>query len=75
MSSLLADMDKLLSANNRFLLGHWLADAKSWATDNAESKLLEYNARNQITLWGPDGEVGLCERKNNNSNLETLKNW
>ncbi|XP_012945530.1 alpha-N-acetylglucosaminidase [Aplysia californica] len=57
MSGLLADMDHVLSANDRFLVGGWIADAKSWATDADETKLLEYNARNQITLWGPDGEI------------------
>ncbi|XP_059151841.1 alpha-N-acetylglucosaminidase-like isoform X1 [Physella acuta] len=54
---LLADLDHLLSANERFLLGTWIADARSWATDADESKLYEYNARNQITLWGPNGEI------------------
>ncbi|XP_059151903.1 LOW QUALITY PROTEIN: alpha-N-acetylglucosaminidase-like [Physella acuta] len=54
---LLADLDHLLSANERFLLGTWIADARSWATDADESKLYEYNARNQITLWGPTAQI------------------
>ena len=54
---LLADMDRLLGANERFLVGSWIDDAKSWGTDAGEKKLLEYNARVQITLWGPDGEI------------------
>ena len=29
------------------------------ATTDAESRLYEFNARNQITLWGPDGDI-LC---------------
>ena len=41
----------------RFLLGSWLEAAKSRATNIKESKQYEYNARTQITLWGPNGEV------------------
>ena len=29
--------------------------SKALATNDAESRLYEFNARNQITLWGPDG--------------------
>ena len=29
--------------------------SKALATTDAESRLYEFNARNQITLWGPDG--------------------
>ena len=29
--------------------------SKALATSDAESRLYEFNARNQITLWGPDG--------------------
>jgi len=54
---LLVDMDRLLGANERFLVGRWINDAKSWGTDAEEKKLLEYNARIQITLWGPEGEI------------------
>nr|KAG5689260.1 hypothetical protein BaRGS_006380 [Batillaria attramentaria] len=57
MVELLLDMDKLLASDRHFLLGNWLQDAVAWATDMAERWLLIYNARNQITLWGPDGEI------------------
>lgn len=57
MSDLLADMDHLLNANDRFLVGRWISEATSWATDDKEKRLLEMNARNQITLWGPNGEI------------------
>ncbi|BFY99944.1 hypothetical protein BsWGS_02985 [Bradybaena similaris] len=57
LTNLLADLDHLLSSNDRFLVGRWIADAKSWGTDANETALLEYNARNQITLWGPNGEI------------------
>jgi alpha-N-acetylglucosaminidase len=49
----LRDMDALLGTRREFLLGAWLSDAKRWANSDAERKLYEWNARNQITLWGP----------------------
>jgi alpha-N-acetylglucosaminidase len=51
--ALISDTDTLLSTRREFLLGRWLADAKGWATNEEESRLYEWNARNQITLWGP----------------------
>ncbi|XP_025109026.1 alpha-N-acetylglucosaminidase-like isoform X2 [Pomacea canaliculata] len=57
MVELLMDMDTLLASDKHFLLGRWLADAASWGTDMAEKFLMLYNARNQITLWGPSGEI------------------
>lgn len=54
---LFTDMDTILSSNQYFLLGHWLNSAKALATNAQESKLYEYNARNQITLWGPRGNI------------------
>lgn len=57
LHELLSDLNHLLCSNERFLVGLWIEDAKSWATDSTEKKLLEYNARNQITLWGPDGQI------------------
>lgn len=47
------DMDELLATRPEFLLGTWLADAKRWATNDRERRLYEWNARIQITLWGP----------------------
>ena len=56
--ALLDDLDALLATNEYFLLSAWISDAKRWAHgDAAYERLLEYNARNQITLWGPDGEI------------------
>ncbi|GFR64270.1 N-acetylglucosaminidase, alpha [Elysia marginata] len=57
MSELLTDLNHLLCSNERYLLGLWIADARAWAVDSSEKTLMEYNARNQITLWGPDGEI------------------
>ncbi|MBW7864423.1 MAG: alpha-N-acetylglucosaminidase [Candidatus Hydrogenedentes bacterium] len=50
---LLDNMDRLLATRPEFLLGKWLEDAKRWGNNEEEKRLLEWNARNQITLWGP----------------------
>lgn len=47
------DLDTLLATQEAFLLGRWLEDAKRWATNDEERALYEWNARTQITLWGP----------------------
>ena len=57
MVELLSDMETLLASDRHFLLGTWLSDALSYASDMKESFLMQNNARNQITIWGPDGEV------------------
>jgi alpha-N-acetylglucosaminidase len=49
----MTDLDTLLATQEAFLLGRWLEDAKRWATNAEERTLYEWNARNQITLWGP----------------------
>jgi alpha-N-acetylglucosaminidase len=48
----IADMDDLLTTRPEFLLGCWLEDAKRWGKTAPEKTNLEWNARNQITLWG-----------------------
>lgn len=53
LCGILRDLDALLATRREFMLGPWLADAKRWATNDDERKLYEWNARNQITLWGP----------------------
>jgi len=53
----LNDMEKILKTNHNFMLGPWLESAKSLATTTNEQALYEFNARNQITLWGPDGQI------------------
>ena len=55
---LLGDMDSVLSTDQSFILGKWIANAKRWAEGNdSYAAYLEYNARNQITLWGPSGQI------------------
>ena len=57
MVELLSDMETLLASDPHFLLGTWLSDAISYASDMKETFLMQNNARNQITIWGPKGEV------------------
>ncbi|KAF2894776.1 hypothetical protein ILUMI_11396 [Ignelater luminosus] len=54
---LFTDMDLILKTREAFLLGRWLSSAKAAAANDEDEKLFEYNARNQITLWGPNGEI------------------
>jgi alpha-N-acetylglucosaminidase len=54
---LLEDLEMLLASDKHFLLGTWIRDARNRGHTVAEKNLMEYNARNQVTLWGPTGEV------------------
>uniref|UniRef100_A0A8B9PGP1 Alpha-N-acetylglucosaminidase n=1 Tax=Apteryx owenii TaxID=8824 RepID=A0A8B9PGP1_APTOW len=54
---LLPELDSLLSSHSLFLLGRWLESARAVATSNREAEQYELNARNQVTLWGPDGNI------------------
>ena len=54
---LLQDLEKIVASNKNFLLGPWLESAKALSTNEEDKKNYEFNARNQITLWGPEGEI------------------
>jgi alpha-N-acetylglucosaminidase len=55
---LLIDLDAILGTHDAFLLGNFLEKAKILANGNKdEEKQFEFNARNQITLWGPSGQI------------------
>jgi alpha-N-acetylglucosaminidase len=55
---LLTDLDSVLLTNRNFRLSTWIDSARAWAHDNkTELAFFEYNARNQLTLWGPNGEI------------------
>ena len=53
----LKDMEEILGTNTNFMLGPWFEAAKALATNEEEARLYEFNACNQITLWGPDGQI------------------
>ena len=60
MLSIVDDVDVLLSANTNFLFGHWLNEALQSAASSTPDDvldLIQFNARNQITRWGPDGNI------------------
>jgi alpha-N-acetylglucosaminidase len=50
---LIADNDKIFSAGDFTLLGTWIAAARAKGKSQAESDLMERNARQLITLWTP----------------------
>jgi alpha-N-acetylglucosaminidase len=52
MKQLLHDLDALLSTQSSFLLGKWIADARSWGADDASADYYEKNARTILTTWG-----------------------
>ncbi len=49
---LIGDMDKLLATRKDFMLGPWIAAARSQGSTTFEKDLYEQNARDLITLWG-----------------------
>eukprot|EP00756_Hemistasia_phaeocysticola_P026326 Hpha_TRINITY_DN16054_c0_g5::TRINITY_DN16054_c0_g5_i1::g.122297::m.122297/K01205/NAGLU; alpha-N-acetylglucosaminidase len=61
--SVIDDYDKVLSSDVNFMLGRWTKWARLWGADDSEREWLEFNARNQITLWGDKGEINDYARK------------
>ncbi len=55
IQELFADIDQLLASNQNFLVGKWIADAKSMTTEAVETKYYEKDARKIITVWGEKG--------------------
>lgn len=56
MLKLFDDLDMLLATNTNFLFGHWIADARASVPSTSPVKAVdnaEFNARNQVTMWGP----------------------
>jgi alpha-N-acetylglucosaminidase len=51
MLALIRDLDTLTGARREWLLGVWLADARSWGATPAEKDLCERNARELLTTW------------------------
>ncbi|XP_054161207.1 LOW QUALITY PROTEIN: alpha-N-acetylglucosaminidase-like [Oppia nitens] len=54
---ILDDMDDILATNENFLLGKWLNNAKQQAVGDQERHINAYQARNQITIWGPNANI------------------
>lgn len=66
MLGLIRDLDRLLGSHDSYLLGKWIAQARRWAAndDYDEANLFDFNARNQVTLWGDNGEIDDYASKN-----------
>ena len=56
-TNLLMRMDDLLATQTATTLGRWLHEARMAAVEGSE-ELFEYQARNQIVMWGPSPESG-----------------
>ncbi|EED15329.1 alpha-N-acetylglucosaminidase, putative [Talaromyces stipitatus ATCC 10500] len=55
---ILQALDTVLATNKNFKLSTWLSAARASAgSQHNIEDFLEYNARNQITLWGPTGQI------------------
>ena len=77
--NLLNTLDTILGSNEHFLLGRqWLNPAKSIPGANDEDKIqYEYNARNQITLWGPEQNIrkDVIDYAGNKNKIKILPTW
>eukprot|EP00483_Globobulimina_turgida_P012449 UN12472 len=55
------DLDSILLTNMHWMLADWIGMARGQTTDtsnnNDTKNWYEFNARNQITLWGPTGQI------------------
>ena len=51
--SLLNDTDTVLATDKNFLLAPWISSARAWGATPAAKDFMEYQARNQISTWGP----------------------
>ncbi len=51
MLGLIQDMDQLTGTRREWLLGIWIADARSWGGSRAERDQCERNARELLTTW------------------------
>ena len=59
--NILNDMDNILLTNKLWMVGTWIEMARNQTNDtsnnNDTKNWYEFNARNQITLWGPSGQI------------------
>jgi alpha-N-acetylglucosaminidase len=62
MLSLIRELDALFATNPNYLLGTWLESAVRWADPSPSAhersvRNMLYNAKNQLTLWGPEAQI------------------
>ena len=51
MLEVIDDIDRVIGTHSYFLVGKWIADARSWGKTPGEKDYFESNARNLITTW------------------------
>lgn len=51
LQEIILDLDSLFLTHQDWLLGTWIQGALSWA-NTGEEEFYEFNARNQVTMWG-----------------------
>ena len=58
---IMTDLDSILLTNKHWMLSTWIEMARNQTNDtsnnNDTKNWYEFNARNQITLWGPTGQI------------------
>ena len=57
MIAIFDTMETLLSSQDYFLVGKWIADARAWGATPEEADYFESNARNLLTSWGDRGNL------------------
>ncbi|KAI1181568.1 glycoside hydrolase family 89 protein [Nemania serpens] len=62
LTQLLRTLDAVLATNENFRLSTWIKAARATVSTSdpnhsATADFLEYQARNQVTLWGPTGQI------------------
>ncbi|KAH8601973.1 putative alpha-N-acetylglucosaminidase [Bisporella sp. PMI_857] len=57
LTSHLQLLDRVLLTNPAFSLSTWLNAARAQSSNVSVSDFYEFQARNQITLWGPNAEI------------------
>jgi len=57
MTDIFDTLDQLLASQPYFLVGKWIADARSWGATPEEADYFETNARNLLTSWGDRGNL------------------
>lgn len=62
MLDMIRDEDELLLSCPSFLMGAWIGSAKAQASNEEEAKMMQFNARNIVTMWGPQQNIEDCKR-------------
>ena len=57
MLEVILENDKFLATNINFLLGTWVSDAAATVNASKDKENAVFNALNQITVWGPIGNI------------------